>query len=189
MTLYNVGFDWWGKLTEAELADKLRPQYQEKTEALIAAARRQRPKDSPSYLYTDILSKGVFIPSATLAERKAAQAAPVYMYVWEWGAPADDGLMRAPHTMELPFIFDNVEKGPMLLGKDPSIFALGKAASSAWTAFARTGDPNAAGSSLPKWPRFNADTRATMMFNVRSRIENDPYAEFRRLIPNASMFG
>ncbi|MEO6339452.1 MAG: carboxylesterase family protein [Caulobacteraceae bacterium] len=188
-TLYNVGFDWWGKLTEAELATKLRPQYKDKTEALIAAAKRQRPKDSPSYLYTDIMSKTVFIPSATLAERKATQRAPVYMYVWEWGAPADDGIMKAPHTMELPFIFDNVEKGPMFLGKDPSIFTLGKAASSAWTAFARTGDPNAPGGGLPKWPRFDAKTRATMMFNTRSRIENDPYAEFRALTPNASMFG
>jgi para-nitrobenzyl esterase len=78
------------------------------------------------------------------------------MYVWEWGSPVDGGMMRAPHTMEIPFVFDNVDKGPILLGTEPRPAALGKQASAAWVAFARTGDPNAPKSTLPSWPKVRS---------------------------------
>lgn len=182
-TLYNVGFDWWGKASEADTLQRLTTQYGGKAGPLLAAAKAAWPKDNPSYLFTDITSKGPFVTSALLAERKAAQAAPVYMYVWEWGAPADGGLMRSPHTMEIPFVFDNVARGPLLLGTAPSTHALGKQAATAWTSFARTGDPNARATGLPSWPRYEPGKRATMIFNTKSRIENDPYAVFRKLMP------
>jgi len=179
-TLYNVGQPWWGKLSEAELTDKLKPQFGAKAEPLIAAFKQLRPQDSPSYLYTGVTSTTAFIGSITLAERKAQQQAPVYMYVWEWGAPVDAGIMRAPHTIEMPFVFDNVELGPMLLGAAASTKRLGKLASSAWAAFARSGDPNTAG--LPNWPKYTATSRATMMFDVTSRVVNDPYAAVREIL-------
>src|SRR5215469_14586311 len=55
-TLYNVGQPWCGKLTDAELAEKAKtiPGVADKADALIAAFRKLRPGDSPSYLYTDI---------------------------------------------------------------------------------------------------------------------------------------
>jgi para-nitrobenzyl esterase len=182
-TLYNVGFDWWGKASEAETLARLKTQYGDRAEPLLAAAKARYPKDNPSFLFTDVTSKGPFVTSALLAERKSAQPAPVYMYVWEWGAPADGGMMRAPHTMEIPFVFDNVERGPLLLGTAPTTKALARQASSAWVAFARSGDPNTAGSGLPAWPRYEPAKRATMIFNTKSRIENDPFAEFRKLMP------
>jgi len=183
-TLYNVGLPWWGKLTESELADKLKPQFGDKTDKLIAAFRKLRPTDSPSYLYTDVASAAfAFMGSITLAERKAEQhAAPVYMYIWEWGAPVDNGIMRAPHTMEIPFAFDNVDKGPILLGTAESTKTLGRQTSSAWTAFARSGDPNKGSVGLPHWPPYDAQTRATMMFDSKSRIEADPYGDVRKIM-------
>jgi para-nitrobenzyl esterase len=181
--MYNIGADWWGKLNEAELAERLRPQYGDKTGPVIAAAKARYPKDNPSYLYTDIISKGSLFGSTTLAERKAAQPAPVYVYLWEWAAPVDGGVLRAPHTMELPFVFDNVALGPILLGKDKSTFQLGKQASTAWTSFAKTGDPNARGTGLPTWPKFDPKARPVMVFNTKSRVEMDPYAEFKALQP------
>lgn len=182
-TLYNVGFDWWGKQTEAELRNRLKPLYGERAEALLAAAKTRYPNDNPSYLFTDITSKGPFISSVTLAERKAAQPAPVYMFIFEWGAPLENGMLRSPHTMELPFVFDNVDKGPLLLGGAPATKALGRAVSTAWTSFARTADPNTARSGLPRWPTYEPDRRATMVFNTKSRVELDPYSEFRALMP------
>jgi len=184
-TLYNVGFDWWGKQTEAQMAERLRVQYGPLTDRLIAAAKARYPADNPSYLFTDITSKAAFVSSAALAERKSIQPAAVYMYVWEWGSPVDGGMMRAPHTMEIPFAFDNVDKGPILLGTAPSTSQLGKAASAAWTSFARRGDPNDARSGLPHWPRYEPASRATMIFNVKSRVENAPFEEFRKLMPPA----
>jgi para-nitrobenzyl esterase len=182
-TLYNVGFDWWGKQTEAQMAERLKAQYGPLADKLVAEAKAKYPADNPSYMYVDITSKAAFVSSAALAERKSAQPAAVYMYVWEGRTAVDGGMMRAPHTTEIPFAFDNVALGPMLLGTAPGTLALGKQASAAWTAFARHGDPNDAKSGLPHWPRYDAATRATMMFNTRSRIENAPYEAFRKLMP------
>jgi para-nitrobenzyl esterase len=182
-TLYNVGFDWWGKQTEAQMVERLKAQYGPLTDKLAAEAKARYPNDNPSYLFTDISSKAAFVSSAALAERKAAQPAAVYMYVWEGRTAVDGGMMRAPHTTEIPFAFDNVALGPMLLGTAPATLALGKQASAAWTAFARHGDPNDTKSGLPHWPRYDASARATMMFNLKSRIENAPYEGFRKLMP------
>jgi para-nitrobenzyl esterase len=41
-----------------------------------------------------------------------------------------------------------------------------------FVAFAKTGDPNHAG--LPRWPAYTLERRATMIFDARSRVENDP---------------
>jgi para-nitrobenzyl esterase len=183
-TLYNVGQPWWGKLTDAELTEKAKtiPGVADKAEALIAAFRKLRPGDSPSYLYTDIASSTfAFGNSIRLAERKAAlKAAPAYFYVFQWGAPVDDGILRAPHTMEIPFAFDNVDKGPLLLGNSSHMQQLGKIVSATWVAFARTGNPNHSG--LPHWPAYDADKRSTMTFNTPCKVVDDLEGEVRKIL-------
>jgi para-nitrobenzyl esterase len=183
-TLYNVGQPWWNKLTDAELSQKAKtiPGVGEKAEALIAAFRKLRPSDSPSYLYTDVASSTfAFANSIRLAERKAAlKAASVYFYVFQWGASVDDGILRAPHTMEIPFAFDNVDKGPLLLGHDPEVIKLGKVVSETWVEFARTGNPNHSG--LPHWPSYDTEKRATMTFNAPCKVVNDLEGEVRKIL-------
>ena len=51
--------------------------------------------------------------------------------------------------------------------------------SEAFIAFARTGDPNTA--EIPHWTPYELDRRSTMIFDVASRMENDPRGEERRL--------
>ena len=183
-TLYNVGQTWWGKLTDAELTEKAKtiPGVADKSEALIAAFRKLRPGDSPSYLYTDVASSTfAFANSIRLAERKAAlKAAPAYFYVFQWGAPVDDGILRAPHTMEIPFAFDNADKGPLLLGNDPAMQALAKVVSTTWVTFARTGNPNHSG--LPQWPAYDSEKRATMTFNTPCKVVDDLEGEVRKIL-------
>jgi para-nitrobenzyl esterase len=183
-TLYNVGMPWWDKLTDAELSDKLKavPTVGNKADALIAAFRKLRPADSPSYLYTDTTSAaGAFIGSIQLAERKAAQkGAPAYFYVFQWGSPVDGGIMRAPHTMEIPFAFDNLEKGPLFLGTDPATQKLADVVSDTWVAFARTGNPNHSG--LPHWPGYDSQRRATMTFNTECKVVDDLEGEVRKIL-------
>src|SRR5258708_27949597 len=74
-TLYNVGQPWWGKLTDAELLAKAKTisGVGDKADALIAAFRKLRPTDSPSYLFTDVAtSTFAFANSIPLAERKTS---------------------------------------------------------------------------------------------------------------------
>ena len=77
------------------------------------------------------------------AERKAAQAqAPVYQYYFTWRSPVRDGKLRTFHTLEIPFVFDNVDAAKSMTGSGKDRYELAARMSSAWVAFARTGDPN-----------------------------------------------
>jgi para-nitrobenzyl esterase len=107
------------------------------------------------------------------AKRKAMQAgAPAFLYRFDWETPEGGGHMRSPHTIEIPFVFNNIKIAGPLISKMPEAFALAKKVSAAWVAFARTGNPNT--SALPIWPSYSADKRPTMLFNDDSRVEQDP---------------
>jgi para-nitrobenzyl esterase len=186
MTLYNVGFDWWRNLTEDELLRRLRQALGARPvggdpEPLVSAYRNLYPGSPPRYLYTDVLTTRHFQGAFTLAERKAAQrGAPAWLWEFAWEAPVEDRIMRAPHTAEIPFAFDNVDKGPIWLGTDPETLRLGERISAVWTAFARTGNPTT--KDMPEWGPYDAQDRATMIFDNDSRIVNDHRVEIRRLV-------
>jgi para-nitrobenzyl esterase len=181
MTLYNVGQDWWRDMTEDTLKERLAQSGNANADALVAAYRELHPDYAPRYLYTDVLTTRHFMGASTLAERKAAQnAAPAYLYEFAWDAPVDDGMLKAPHTIEIPFVFDNVDKGPILLGQDDSTVDLGKKMSAVWVAFARTGNPNT--KHMPEWPAYDAQRRATMVFGTESKLMDDHRGAVRKLM-------
>ena len=80
--------------------------------------------------------------------------------------------MRSPHTIEIQFVFNNIEIAGPLISKMPEAYALADRTSAAWTAFARTGVPNTP--KLPKWPAYSSTARDTMLFNNECRVESDP---------------
>lgn len=178
-TLYNCGFEWWRELDEEGLAERVAELPGELGEELLAAFRELHPDHPPRYLYTDVTSARVFGGAVRLAERKSVQPRPAYLWVFRFGAPVEDGILRAPHTMEIPFVFHNVDKGPILLGDAPETRRLESVASAAWAAFARTGDP-----STPelRWPAFDTKRRATMVFDVESRVVDDYMAPVRSIL-------
>jgi len=88
-----------------------------------------------------------------------------------------EGKPRAFHTVDIPFVFENVDIATAMVGNGPDRYPLAGKVSGAWAAFARTGNPNHKG--LPKWEPFNTSTRATMIFNNDCRAVNDPYPEER----------
>ncbi len=94
-------------------------------------------------------------PTMKIAERRAALGkAPVYLYYFTWETPVLGGRLKSPHTMEIPFAFDNVKISARLTGGGADAMALADKVSDAWIAFARTGNPNTP--KLPRWPAFNA---------------------------------
>ena len=117
---------------------------------------------------TDLLRKD----ATTQAERKVAQgAAPVYMYLFAWPTPVLGGKFKATHGIELPFVFDNLDKVPDMVGPAAGLQPLAVAVSGAWAEFARTGSPGHRG--LPSWPVYTVADRATMVLNRESKVVND----------------
>jgi para-nitrobenzyl esterase len=180
-TLFLFADPKFGDYTEEDMLKRVRQAAGDKADALLAALRQTFPDYSPSHLTAAAQTAlGMWGGSITLAERKAAQhGAPAYMYLLEWETTAARGKLRSPHALEIPLVFDNVDKARSFMGRgDPQ--ALAEQMSEAWLAFARTGDPNTA--ALPDWPAYHTARRATMVFNVESRVVEDPYPAVRQVV-------
>jgi para-nitrobenzyl esterase len=118
------------------------------------------------------------LSSYAIAERKAMQGkAPVYMYLFAWRSPVNNGKLRSMHGMELPFVFDHVDNAQFMNGTGQDRYALAEKMAEAWVAFARTGNPNHQG--LPDWPAFDPTRRATMVFDTDCTALDDPHGDER----------
>jgi para-nitrobenzyl esterase len=181
-TLFLRGHPKFGEFTEEDLAKRARDAHGDKADALVAALRKLYPDYSPTHLICAVQTvQMMWLNSVLLAERKAAQhKAPVYMYLLSWETPVGRGALRCPHALEIPLVFDNIERARDFVGRGDEPQVLADQMSEAWLAFARTGDPNTA--ALPDWPAYDAKARATMVFNTESRIENDPLSEVRKIL-------
>ncbi len=181
-TLFLFADPRFGDYTEEDLAKRARQVAGDKADALVAAVRAAFPDYSPSHLTAMVQSVGMFwADSITLAERKHAQgSAPAFMYLLEWETPRGRGRLRSPHALEIPLMFDNVETARNFVGHGEAPQRLADQMSEAWLAFARTGDP--ATPALPAWPAYDPERRATMVFNLESRVVEDPYSGVRKVL-------
>ncbi len=96
------------------------------------------------------------------------------MYEFAWQSPQFEGHLGACHSLEIPFIFDTLDKEgyEALLGVDaPQQVA--DAMHTAWIAFATSGNPG--------WPQFDLKRRATMRFDTRQELAEDPRSAERAL--------
>lgn len=181
-TIFSTAEPWFGTLTEEELPARAKAIAGKQSDALIAAYRKLYPHYSPTYLYNALLSDSRMLRGSTLlAERKAAQeGAPVFVYYLVWETPVGDGIFKSPHTLDIPLMFNNVERAVALTGAGPEARRLEDQMSSSWIAFARHGDPN--NGTVPEWPPYDEEQRATMVFDVDPRVVSDPNREIRELL-------
>ena len=161
-------------LDEAGLTERASKRLGADPARVIEAFRNANPKASPWDLWILIATehpRGTY--SRELAKRKADQrGAPAFAYRYDWETPEGGGHMRSPHTIEVPFVFNNIKVAGPLISKLPEAYALADKTSSAWVAFARTGDPNTP--KLPRWPAYSTTSRDTMLFNNECRVAQDP---------------
>jgi para-nitrobenzyl esterase len=115
-----------------------------------------------------------------VAELKVRQAsAPAYVYVVEWEI---DPVLRSPHTTDVPLAFDTLSTVPVMAAA-PGSQRVAEQMSSAWIAFALTGDPNTG--KTPRWPAYSTASRPNMLFNIESHVALD-YGKEARLFWDAS---
>jgi para-nitrobenzyl esterase len=85
--------------------------------------------------------------------------------------------MGSYHTLDIPFVFYNLDLGASMTGAAQERYQLGHVMSAAWAAFARTGNPNHA--EMPNWPAFEPTSYPTMVFGANVRLAKDPNKEER----------
>ena len=127
--------------------------------------RRLRASGSNAALLGDLMSDAMFrIGSLRMAEWRADQGRPAYVFQFDWQSPAG---FEACHCLEIPFVFNNFSnwtESPMLKGANAAeTTGLAEAMHKAWIAFARTGKPDHA--RLPAWPPYRREDRMTMRFD------------------------
>jgi para-nitrobenzyl esterase len=164
-------------MDDAALRDRLKQTLradEAAVDSLIATYRKGRPGITNIDVYLIVASDNTFRDGVmTVAERKADQhQAPVFMYYFTWRSPVRDGKLKAFHTLDIPFVFENVDLGTAMTGASQTRYALQDKMSAAWTAFARSGNPNHKG--MPEWPPFETSRRATMFLDNECKVVNDP---------------
>ncbi|MFC7265107.1 carboxylesterase/lipase family protein [Streptomyces lutosisoli] len=149
----------------------------DKPEEALEAFRGVQPDTSPMGLLAALMGERMFrAPTARLLEAHAARTSQVWTYLFSWRSSARGGQLGACHSLDLPFVFDNLHAGgaDRFTGKDAPQ-RLADALSSAWASFAHHGHPG-----VP-WPAFDTAHRATMVFDVTSRMVRDPWNGVRLL--------
>jgi para-nitrobenzyl esterase len=144
--------------------------------------RRSRPDVPLGDVWTAVLTDQVFrIPAIRLAEAQSIHQPRTYMYLFTWATPILGGKLASCHALEIPFVFDNLDKpgAGVFTGDGPERQELAGRMSGAWTAFARSGAPDSA--SLPPWPAYEAGQRSTMVLDTECVVEQDPAGEERLL--------
>jgi para-nitrobenzyl esterase len=109
------------------------------------------------------------------AERRAAN--PVSQprtWVYQMNFQGANG--KAMHTIDIPFMFDNIAMAEAQVGSSPEQLAAANALAATMSqmliAYGKTGNPNFAG--LPHWPAYDLKNRSTMIWERTPRVENDP---------------
>src|SRR5579863_6335744 len=179
MTLFSENDPAAFSLDDAGMRSRVKNFAGDSADTLIDLYRKLNPGATPSDLFFLIESDYRYgAPVMKIAERRAALGkGPVHLYYFTWETPVEGGRLHSPHTMEIPFAFDNVQISRRLTGGGADAMALADKLSDTWIAFARTGDPNT--SKLPHWPAFNAKERPTMVMNNQSKVVSDPIREQR----------
>ena len=143
------------------------------TLAIYRATRKDAtPGDLLAAIGTDWFYR---IPAIRMAEAHAKPGAgATYMYEFAWQPPTFDGRLGACHALEMPFVFDNLDKqgSEGLMGTNPPQ-QVASAMHAAWVAFATSGNPG--------WPQFDLKRRATMRFDTTSELVEDPLSAERLL--------
>ena len=180
-------------LTEPELRQRVAEHpaagFAERADEVIDAFARKCPDTSSAERLVAISSARLRESTTLVAERKLAGGdAPVFMYLFAYEVPmppgtAFPGKLMAAHGFELPFVFDIADRIE-LAGDRPDRIALATLMSRYWMNFAREGTPNAP--NAPHWPAYEVERRQNMVFDSRSKVENDPYADERILLARLS---
>lgn len=141
----------------------------------LATYRATRHGASAGDLQEALVTDWFFrIPAIRLAEAHTQGSGRTYMYEFAWRSPQFAGQLGASHALEVPFVFDTLDKEwrePLWGTAAPQ--QLADVMHQAWVAFATNGDPG--------WPQYDLSRRMTMRFDMTPETVEDPRSAERVL--------
>lgn len=179
MTLFVAAQPWFGRLTEGALT-AMTAAMGEQAVAAVAAYRKRYPDYSPTHFASIAMGTRFVRGTYLLADQQAKTAsAPVYVYRLTWETPIGEGMLRSPHTLDIPLMFDNAVESAALVGTGEDAQIMAGMMSDAWIAFAKTGTPSSP--LLPEWKPYTPAARNVMELNVEPQLVDDPEKDIREL--------
>lgn len=169
--------EWSDVLSRGYIRDK----YGDKTEAVETAFRAAYPeKKIADVLFMDTRERLGCLELADL--RAKTGGVQLYNYLFALEAEFLGGILPW-HNAEIPYAFHNADY------IEPSYIPgvterLQDIMCTAWTSFARTGDPNGVG--VPLWKPYTGDCHATMVFDRDSMMKVDYDKELLDLLPTTT---
>lgn len=171
-----VNFD----LSETDFKQSLEKQFAGKADRVYELYRDVYPDVTPFLIQARIATdRGFRFSAIQQTELKAAQnGAPVYYFIWEKPVKSYNGQFGAVHGVDVGAAIHD-PRGPINDCGDREGKLLVDGFAAVWTNFAKTGVPNSA--ITPDWLAYDNDKRATMVFDINTRVENDYRRDFRLL--------
>ena len=119
------------------------------------------------------------MPTLRLVETRvaAAPAVPTWVYEFRWQSPGFPAGLGSFHSLEMPFMRDDLATLQALPGSEAWLgtrppAALANVMHAAWVRFATTGDPG--------WPKYELGDRKTMIFDEVCEVVADAAAPARQ---------
>nr|WP_291062889.1 carboxylesterase family protein [Hyphomonas sp.] len=148
--------------------------------AVVAAYRAAYPERSPVDIFFAAATAGrSWRGQVEEADARARQGAPTWVYRFDLPWTEDGGKWGAPHTVDIGYVFGNLDKPGAMPGEAAAARRVSDEISGAFAALARTGSPEYAG--LAAWPTYRVPARETMLFGAETRMARDPRGVERAL--------
>lgn len=169
----------FGYFSAEEIKERFEMEAGDRAGEAFSLYSQRRPDDDPSYWFAAYQSDLMFWSGSMLtAERKSLQqGANAYLYRVDWDTVLDDGVLRATHGADLPFVFRHLDGFGAMNGDGPAQRQLMDLMSQAWINFAHTGDPSQQGL---VWQGYDVEKRLTMLFDEKTKLVSDPDSDIRK---------
>ncbi|MFN7164721.1 MAG: carboxylesterase/lipase family protein [Hyphomonas sp.] len=147
---------------------------------VVSAYRAAYPERSPGEIFFAATTAArSWRGQVEEADARARQGAPTWVYRFDLPWAEDGGRWGAPHTVDIGYVFGNLDKAGAMPGEAVSAARVTGELGAAFIALARSGAPQ--NSRLVDWPQYRIPARETMVIGADTRVLRDPRGAERAL--------